>query len=984
MTNHLFQTPGFAFGMDLASLNIQRGRDHGLPPYVRWREPCGLSPIRTFEDLDRMMSPSIVRKFRSLYSSVEDIDLFPAGLAEKSVVGGLVGPTFACIIGQQFSNLRRGDRFWYENPESENSFTAGQLQQIRRATLAQVLCKTMDAIETIQPFVFLAADTLKNRRLACDDPTIGQLDLEFWAERSFEFRYNVHDPQAKVKRTVSDVSGPTVSRSNEQNVRRKVLNGTREQAKIAPPEQPFKSNIHQNNKIVLKKPIGRPDNVTIWIQNNAVNSPVFVNDGIYGSSVRVQQQSTAKPTSAFNQGASNYPPHRPPAKPIPTTMPLHSSYVPYVPQAYDDPSNPNPLAYGYKSPAQDDVFYDNYSPSSPRPTLYTYYTNFQQRPTTQTPDREVDGYLVNYGYPHRDHDSFPTHHMYERPEPQLVNPGHPYGSSAEQRPPQGPSYSDAKPPATNVRPNSRPNYASSDGIYHKPGYDGVKPPTISRPSFGSAHGGSSDESYYGQKPGYNRPRPSPGTSRPNEESYHTQKPVHSGPILLLNSRPDSTANHQPYSTQRPGTTGNSHLQSNYNNLNDRPGESYPVNSYKPQRVDQGSLNGYQERPGERPYDYDDPDAYQKRPNVKLQSGPYTNPGTNVPSYEKDTRPSNSPPAYSQGSTASDNHGKYPDASLAYQSRPTSTQSNWTEDSSDTKEDSASSQSESFEQHSSPFYQKPTTGRPVYQTSGQSQQPPYQKESIDASLPSANPYEEINSYENPSNPAALSEQSPYNTHSQNRPTPTSYWSAAPTVDFHVQKRGEKFNPKPNKVQSVTIVTEAIETVHNPGHSGYIDQYKVTSEVPRPLAQQTKNSTPATRRPGQYYYEKNVLHRYPGELASQIPQSNHYLTDNIAERTPVQDRGLPSDRTAAETTSDDSITGVSAPDSKTVERSESKATTTTTTSTLAITDYDNNGDDVVDDLEGAFAAVVESVASTDVPDRYFFFNSTCMSSRSTIAR
>lgn len=58
-------------------------------------------------------------------SFVEDIDLFPAGLAEVAVPGGLLGPTFSCILANQFSNLKRGDRFWYESRDQPKPFTPG-------------------------------------------------------------------------------------------------------------------------------------------------------------------------------------------------------------------------------------------------------------------------------------------------------------------------------------------------------------------------------------------------------------------------------------------------------------------------------------------------------------------------------------------------------------------------------------------------------------------------------------------------------------------------------------------------------------------------------------------------------------------------------------------------------------------------------------------------------------------------------------------
>ncbi|XP_055523825.1 uncharacterized protein LOC129717733 [Wyeomyia smithii] len=182
LTNHLFQTRSFPFGLDLAAINIQRGRDHGIQPYINWRVPCGLTPIREWDDLERVMGPASAHRLRKAYRNLDDIDLFVGGLAERPVVGGIVGPTFSCIIAQQFSNLRKGDRFWYENSGFESSFTPAQLDAIRQVAFSQVLCRSLGG-GTLQPHVFLPADIVQNERLPCDSKLMAPIDLEPWTER---------------------------------------------------------------------------------------------------------------------------------------------------------------------------------------------------------------------------------------------------------------------------------------------------------------------------------------------------------------------------------------------------------------------------------------------------------------------------------------------------------------------------------------------------------------------------------------------------------------------------------------------------------------------------------------------------------------------------------------------------------------------------------------------------------------------------------
>ena len=53
--------------MDLAAINMQRGREHGVGGYNDWRELCGLPRAHDFRDLLSVMTNETVYKYSQIY-----------------------------------------------------------------------------------------------------------------------------------------------------------------------------------------------------------------------------------------------------------------------------------------------------------------------------------------------------------------------------------------------------------------------------------------------------------------------------------------------------------------------------------------------------------------------------------------------------------------------------------------------------------------------------------------------------------------------------------------------------------------------------------------------------------------------------------------------------------------------------------------------------------------------------------------------------
>ncbi|RWS10581.1 peroxidase-like protein [Dinothrombium tinctorium] len=177
-------------GLGFNTRAIQRGRDHGIPSYLKWLHYCRkltgqqFDEIKTWSDVEkaRLFSAKVYNKIKSLYESPNDVDFVIGSFLEASESKSSLPATLKCVISEQFSRLRQGDRYWYENGNMVASFSREQLEQLRKVSFARIVCDNFDNVKVVPRKAFQAVSQSNSKELCTDEMKLPKMNLEFWRE----------------------------------------------------------------------------------------------------------------------------------------------------------------------------------------------------------------------------------------------------------------------------------------------------------------------------------------------------------------------------------------------------------------------------------------------------------------------------------------------------------------------------------------------------------------------------------------------------------------------------------------------------------------------------------------------------------------------------------------------------------------------------------------------------------------------------------
>lgn len=163
---------------DLIARNIQRGRDHGLPPYNHFRVLFGLSRPCSWNNAPNEIPLDLWRKLGTVYKHPADIDLFTGGLCETPSRGSVFGETFSGLMGSQIRDLIYGDRFFFTHGPGTNANTLNmdQIRNIMTRRFGDIFCDNINDLKEVRENVF----KLDSPIVPCNQKHSLRVELFLW------------------------------------------------------------------------------------------------------------------------------------------------------------------------------------------------------------------------------------------------------------------------------------------------------------------------------------------------------------------------------------------------------------------------------------------------------------------------------------------------------------------------------------------------------------------------------------------------------------------------------------------------------------------------------------------------------------------------------------------------------------------------------------------------------------------------------------
>jgi hypothetical protein len=194
--------------LDLGAIDVQRGRDHGMPSYNQLRRAYGLAPKTSFQAItgeatdrfprspvltpgDEINDPNsldfvklfdiggrpvtpgtdaaeesvvtavrrtpLAARLKAIYGSVNKVDAFVGMVSEPHLPGSDLGELQLAMWRKQFTALRDGDRFFYQNDPGLSYIKAHYGIDFRRSLATIVADDTDLAPSDLNPDIFFVA-----------------------------------------------------------------------------------------------------------------------------------------------------------------------------------------------------------------------------------------------------------------------------------------------------------------------------------------------------------------------------------------------------------------------------------------------------------------------------------------------------------------------------------------------------------------------------------------------------------------------------------------------------------------------------------------------------------------------------------------------------------------------------------------------------------------------------------------------------------